>query len=165
MSLLLWVACTKFGCKYLQDYVNDIFSSEVATNLLLYPQYHSIMPQDQVHLLECLDAIDFPHDCIKQLYGKSLPVIGLEVNGNELQITMPATSKFDLVNTLDSFCQSAHQTLCQCQAIAGYVSWVLKVFPKLCLGLASLYSKTNPNRSVTINAQIRHDLLWLTTKI
>ena len=106
---------------------------------------------------------------MKQLYGKSLPIIGLEVNGNALQITMPEAAKLELVNSLDAFCQSSHRTLCQCQALAGYVNWVLNVFPRLRPGLASLYAKMggdyHPNRSITLNAQIRHNLLWLTNKM
>ena len=116
-----------------------------------------------------MDAVDVPHDRIKQLYGLSLPVIGLEVHGNELRITMPPLAKQELVDAIDLFCSSSSRTLRQCQALAGYVNWALNVYPKLRPGLALLYAKIggefHPHRSISLNAQVRRDLLWLAKRI
>ena len=175
MSLILWVARTHFNCQNLLDYVDDVWSDEYAPNMLLYPRYRMLLPRKQVRLLNCFDELDVPHDAPKQTFGGVQPVIGLDVDGNLLTITMPPPSKSDLLLALEDFCRNDNgqicitRTICQCYALAGHVNWALNVFPPLHPGLASLYATLGgsyiPSRRVYINDAIRHDLLWLANRI
>ena len=177
MSLVLWVARRHFGCENLHDYVDDVFSSSFIDTLTLYPRYNIQMPFIQVQFLLCLDSLRVPHDLVKQLWGRSLPVTGLEVDRNRLLITMPESSRHELLAALDTFitfCAHAPpsrrcRTLRECQALAGHVIWGLNVFPRLRPGLASLYSKMDgpyhPSKTVHLNTSIVWDLTWLSTRI
>ena len=118
-----------------------------------------------------------PHDRIKQLWDFALPVTGFTVDGNRLLITMPDSSRLELLQAIDNFVTFKSntppsrrcRTLRECQALAGHVNWALNVFPRLRPGLASLYSKMGgpyrPSTSVHINAAIIHDLTWLVDRI
>ena len=75
------------------------------------------MPRDQVRFLECLDSVDVPHDRAKQLFGTSLPIIGLEVNRNALQITMPKAAKLEsetlpMISMAHIFFHEAYAVVC-----------------------------------------------------
>ena len=69
MSLILWIARKHYGCRHLNDYVDDVFAAALATSLLLYPRYMVLMPRPQVQFLRCLDTLDVPHERPKQLSG------------------------------------------------------------------------------------------------
>ena len=147
MALILWIAEHHYDCQDLLDYVDDIFSDEFDDNMTLYPRYQEIMPSKQVRLLTCMDDINVPHRRPKQTWSEAEPVIGLEVNGNLLMITMPPEAKTALLTALDDFTRTRSraarntQTLRRCQAIAGHVNWALNVFPLLKPGLCRLYDK------------------------
>ena len=108
--------------------------------------------------------MNVPHDLAKQLWDHALTVIGLLVDSNHPLITMPETSRVDLLQALDDFVMFGLRTtrrycsLRDCQALAGHVSWALNADPRLRPGFASLYSKMggpyHPTTSIHINAAI-----------
>ena len=54
MSLILWIARKHYGCRHLNDYVDDVFAAALATSLLLYPRYMVLMPRPQVTGVEMI---------------------------------------------------------------------------------------------------------------
>lgn len=153
------------------DYVDDIFGWEYADNLLYYEKYQKYMPACQVHLLRLWDELGIPHDEEKQVFGPSLPIIGFQVNADDMSITMPTKAQSSLEMAISHFVAGRHpnHTLWQCQRLAGYINWALNVAPCLRPGLASLYAKMsapaetkyNANRVLQINEEIIHELHWL----
>ena len=175
MSLILWVARAHFHCDNLFDYVDDVFSAAFVDSLTLYPRYDQLMPAPQVRFLSCLDTLDVPHDLAKQLWDYTLTVTGLLIDGNALVITMPDSSRTELLHALEDFITFSSRTsrrcrtLRECQALAGHVNWALNVYPRLRPGLASLYGKMGgpyrPQASIHINTAVVRDLTWLLDRI
>lgn len=170
-ALVLWIAEHVYGIQDLCDYVDDIFGWDYADNILFYERYGKLMPAHQVWLLWLWDELGIPHEEAKQVSGFSLPIIGFQVNVDQMSITMPPDAQQNLklaVLCFISGCRPAC-TLCQCQRLAGYINWSLNVTPHLQLGLASLYAKMhappgtryNANKVLHINEDIMHKLHWL----
>ena len=79
MCLILWRVLHHYGCHLLLDYEDDVFSHDFADAMVLYPHYHTLMPQNQCQLLACFNNLAMPHDQPKQMHGVSLPVIRMQV--------------------------------------------------------------------------------------
>ena len=62
------------------------------------------MPTNQVKLLSLWDKLGIPHETHKQLFRERLIIIiGIEVNANNLILTLPKMSPGDLLEELDKF--------------------------------------------------------------
>jgi len=89
-----------------------------------------------------------------------------------MTITMPETSKLDLLNVIKTFIDtrlSCWRPLVEWQCLLGWINWALNVFPLLKPALQSSYDKilgkAHPHTPVYLNWDVIHDLSWLSTTI
>jgi hypothetical protein len=70
----------------------------------------------------------------KQVSGKTLTIIGFEVDPNALSITMPESAKLELLSAINKFIaltpsgKNTCHTLHEFQHIAGWSNWAFNVF-------------------------------------
>ena len=69
MSLVLWIANFIVMIEAVLAYMDDMFSHDDNTVLVLYCPYNMLLPSKQVQLLQLWDDIGLPHDREKQEYG------------------------------------------------------------------------------------------------
>jgi hypothetical protein len=91
-------------------YVDNSFSWELEDNLLHYAPYNKLLPAKQVHLLELWDELGIHHDKWKQEWGPKLAIIGMEVDANDMTITMPTQLRNELLATIRNPGYTAHST-------------------------------------------------------
>ncbi|THU77583.1 hypothetical protein K435DRAFT_877665 [Dendrothele bispora CBS 962.96] len=167
MGLVAWIA--RF-IKLLEDiftYVDDNFGADEEENMLWYEKYEQWMPEKQVRLLQLWDELGIPHEKEKQLFGLILiGIIGFEVDPNAMTITMPLSSKSDLINAMVVFAQyKQRRTLREYQQIGGWCNWALNVYPLLRPGLSQLYhkisGKSEPDAHIWVSRVMCRELLWM----
>jgi hypothetical protein len=103
MGLIVWIAIHKKGIAHLLHYMDDAWSYDLDEHLHYYQPYDAFFPKKQVLLLELWDEIGLPHEKSKQLYGRSLDIIGFHVDPQKLSIQMPEASRADLVLVIQRF--------------------------------------------------------------
>jgi hypothetical protein len=170
MSLIAWIALHRRIVEDLKTYMDDSYSFEVSRTVLFYPPYNEYFPAKQTRLLQLWDEIGLPHEHVKQLFGLPLTIIGLDVDPNAMQVTLPAEKKAALVTELCHFTVSHHRwALRDFQHLAGWCEWSFNVFPLLKPGLSALYAKitgkTIPHASVYVNQTVARELLWMADHI
>lgn len=105
------------------------------------------MPANQVKLLSLWDKLSILHKMHKQLFGKRLMIIGIEVNANSLTLTLPKELLKDLLEELRKFTvwykskQGTSWMLCRWQKLAGWLNWSFNMFPHLQPALNTFYPK------------------------
>ncbi|KIY47513.1 hypothetical protein FISHEDRAFT_74617 [Fistulina hepatica ATCC 64428] len=169
-TLMLWIATF---IKFILDlfaYVDDAFSWDFADNLLWYEPYQTWYLMKQVKLLRLWDDLGIPHQRRKQEWGRSLTIIGLLIDANEMTITMPDQSRFDLIAALRAFAVPKHRRpLIEFQRLAGWVNWSLNVYVLLRPGLNTLYAKirnkTQPLQSLWVSKALCSELLWIASHL
>lgn len=169
MSLVLWIANNVRNIPDILVYVDDSFGWERAVNLLLYGPYNKYYPTRQTRLLMLWDELGVPHEERKQVYGTSLPIIGFEVNINDMSVSMTPESKELLAKTLRNFvdvtANNRQRPLRDWQKIGGSANWGLNAFPRLRPGLDSLYrkiaGKDQPLKPLWVNEDVIRDLRWM----
>src|ERR1700722_13093765 len=126
----------------LKCYVDDHFSCPLTGDLELYDKYEAFLPSDQVKLLQLWDEIGLPHDEDKQINGFCIPIIGFDVDPNDMTITMLQAKRSKLIEACTAFaiCGS-HKTLCEFQKLQGWINWALNVYPHLRPALCESYHK------------------------
>ncbi|RDX48893.1 hypothetical protein OH76DRAFT_1333136, partial [Lentinus brumalis] len=149
-------------------YVDDDFGVSLRNDVLWYAPANRLLPRDQARLLCLWDELGVPHADPKQLFGPSLPVLGIEVNVDNMTATLPSDAMDKLVDTIIDFCDlgsNRRRSLRDFQSLAGYINWALNVFPFLRPGLSSLYAKMankeNPHAGIYVNQAVRTELMWL----
>ena len=165
ISLVLWIAVFQRNLRALKCYVDDNFSFAIAGDLELYARYDAFLPSEQVSLLQLWDEINLPHEEQKQINGTCIPIIGFDVDPNEMTVTMSETKKFELVSACTAFTiRGAHKTLQEFQRLQGWVNWSLNVFPHLrpalCESYEKISGKSQPNAPIRVNNTMRRELLW-----
>jgi hypothetical protein len=121
--------------------------------------------------LELWDELGIPHKPKKQLSGKTLTIIGIDVDANNLTLTLPLESKRELVTHLKDFARTPEgngvkYALQDFQRLTGWFNWALNVYLLLKPALANIYAKmshSKPDKPLTklyVNNAIRSDLLW-----
>jgi hypothetical protein len=165
ISLVLWIAVFRRNLRALKCYVDDNFSFAVAGDLELYARYDAFLPSEQVSLLRLWDEINLPHEEQKQINGTCIPIIGFDVDPNEMTVTMSETKKFELVSACTAFTtRGARKTLREFQRLQGWVNWSLNVFPHLrpalCESYKKISGKSQPNAPIRVNNTMRRELLW-----
>jgi hypothetical protein len=165
MSLVSWIAKKKRNIDFLATYSDDSFGPELAHSVSWYTPYHKFMPSNQAKILQLWDEINLPHKEKKQESGSVLTIIGIEVDANNLTMTMPQESLHDLINAIIDFTSARRKfTLREWQRLAGWVNWSLNVFPLLRPALNNFYAKISgksaPSRYVRINNAVCADLAW-----
>lgn len=163
--LVLWIACWIKGILNLLAYVDDVFSWELAINVLWYEPYQKFMPTKQTRLLQLWDELGIPHKEEKQESGWILKIIGFEVDANAMSVTMPNQFRLDLICAIQEFAVMGHRArLSDWQALAGWINWALNVYPLLRPCLSALYDKVagknQPSAEIYVNKVVCRELLW-----
>ena len=167
-ALVAWIAKHERGVDDL-IYVDDSFGVDVEGEQEYYPPYGQSYPTQQTMLLKLWDQIGIPHKQKKQVYGTQLAILGIMVNTEDLTFTLPADSKDRLVRELEEWCQKGvRKKVKEWQQIAGWVNWVLNVYPLLRPALNNMYAKIKGREQETriwANVAIREDLSWAKDKV
>ena len=129
------------------------------------------MPTSQVTLLKLWDCLGIPHKEKKQVFGANLTIIGIDVDANNLTLTLPSENRMELVALLSDFSRAPEKSgvrysLREFQHLAGWFNWALNVYPLLKPALSNIYAKmghSKPDKPLTklyVNNSIWSDLLW-----
>jgi hypothetical protein len=170
-SLVTWIGKNEYEIPDLGAYSDDSFGIEFSKNISFYEPYQRSMPSSQVTLLNMWDDLGIPHKDKKQVSGKILTIIGIEVDANNLTLTLPPENKSELVSQLKDFSRTPEgngvkYALKDFQRLAGWFNWALNVYPLLKPALANVYAKmshSKPDKPLTklyVNNAIRSDLMW-----
>jgi hypothetical protein len=172
MGLVVWIAIHVKHIPHLLHYMDDAWSYDMDPVLVPYKPYAASYPRKQVQLLALWDEIALPHEKSKQLFGKSLRIIGLDVDPYVLTISFPPDSKLELVAAIRAFVDptgSRRRTLVQWQRLIGWINWALNVFPLLRPALQSSYAKiagkSISKATIYLNQAVVSDLSWLADTI
>jgi len=170
-SLVTWIAKNKRGIPFITTYVDDSSGCTWADDISYYAPYDKYLPSPQTRLLMLWDDLGVPHQERKQVHGSSIPVIGIQVDPNNMTYTLPDESHAKLLAELELWTNkkgSCH-TVRRWQHMAGWMNWCFNVYPLLCPALCNVYdkirNKTNPAGSIWINNAVRDDLRWALEKI
>ncbi|KAJ3764957.1 hypothetical protein FB446DRAFT_614080, partial [Lentinula raphanica] len=169
MGLVVWIAIHVWLIVLLCCFMDDCFSVALEDDMDYYEPYKKSFPREQVQLLRLLDFLGIPHGILKQLWGPSLPLIGIEVDPNALTATLPPDKKADLVIQVRWFAGSRRRTLHEYQQLAGWINWSLNVFPLLRPAMSNLYDKmkgkSNQSAQIFVNKALRDDLTWFANHV
>jgi len=116
------------------------------------------------------DDLGIPHEERKQVYGHSIPVIGIQVNPNTMSYMLLDESKLKLQHELKEWISwKGKRNVCSWQQLAGWMNWCLNVYPLLQPALSNVYEKLrsqpNQNGSIWVNNAVREDLSWALEKV
>jgi len=169
-SLVAWIAKNICGIRHLTTYMDDSSGFGPQDDLLLYAPYSSSFPRDQTLLLQLWDDLSILHKPKKQVFGSSIPVIGIDIDPNCMTLSLSAQKRVDLCDTLLSWAikpvngTKSHYQLRHWQQIAGWVNWAFNVFPLLRPCLNNFYTKLRGSHDlchkIWVNNVIRDDLAW-----
>src|ERR1700678_287544 len=171
-SLVTWVAKNEYEILDLGTYSDDSFGVDLEKTLTYHEPYRRLMPSNQIKLLQLWDNLGIPYKEKKQISGKILTIIGIEVDANLLTLTLPPENKSELVAHLKDFARTPEgngvkYALKDFQRLAGWFNWALNVYPLLKPALSNVYAKmthSKPDRPLTklyVNNAIQSDLLWV----
>ena len=166
IGLVVWIAIFKKGISDLFCYMDDNYGWDEKGDLSYYEPYDAFFPDKQVRLLSLWDELGIPHKQPKQLFGMTLPIIGYDVDPNNMSVTMPPESKADLCVAVQEFIDthSRRRTLKEFLHLQGWMNWSFNSFPMMHPALCNMYAKTAgknlSNAKIFINENIRHDLTW-----
>lgn len=169
-SLILWIAVNVKLIYDLFAYADDTFSWDFEGNMMYYKPYDTWYPSKQCRFLMLLDQAGLPHEKHKQLFGSVLTIIGFEVDANKMTITMPDSSRSDLVKAIREFAvRGKRPKLVDFQRLIGWINWALNTFPLLRPGLSGVYDKlkgkSKRNAEIYVNNRIRRELRWIANHI
>jgi hypothetical protein len=169
-SLVTWIAKYKRGISFIMTYLDDSSGCTWRDDISYYPPYGKHMPTPQVQLLTLWDDLGIPHEERKQISGPSIPIIGIQVDPNEMTYTLPEDSREKLIEELEDWITRKGKRNVRCwQQLAGWINWCLNVYPLLRPALSNVYEKLrlqkNQNGSIWINNAVRHDLQWALDKV
>lgn len=168
-GLLCWIGIHRLNIPDLHVYMDDFFGWDFAKNLVSYRGL--LRPARQVQLLIFWDFISCPYDDPKQLHGRTLKIIGFWVDANKGSISLDQASIDHIVSDISLFLATPGRVpiLLKWQRMAGYLNWVLNVFPWGHPALSELYRKMAGKSfrftKIFINAMVRDDLTWLSTML
>ncbi|KZV91665.1 hypothetical protein EXIGLDRAFT_589182, partial [Exidia glandulosa HHB12029] len=170
MGLVIWIAVHKKKIADLLAYVDDAFGFERAGVQLYYKPYDEWYPAKQVRLLWLWDELGIPHKKTKQLYGKELTIIGLDVDPNAMRVSISDDRRADLIAAIEAFIARPtngrrRHSLREYYRLAGWCNWVLNVFPLLRPGMCELYAKmagkTSIHAQIQVNSAPVRELGWM----
>jgi len=110
------------------------------------------------------DDLGIPHQERKQVHGTSIPVIGIQVDPNNMTYMLPDESHAKLLAELELWTdkKGSRHTVRRWQHLAGWLNWCFNMYPLLRPALCNIYNKlrnkTNPAASIWINNTVREDL-------
>ncbi|KZP19211.1 DNA/RNA polymerase [Athelia psychrophila] len=164
-GLVIWAAIHVRLIEDLLAYVDDSFGVDLEENMTLYVPYSKRLPTKQAKLLTLWDDVGIPHTEKKQVYGRRVTVIGFDVDSDAMTVTMPTTSRLDLISSIYEFAQPGQRrSLRDFQRLAGWMNWALNVYPRLKPGLSVMYAKmskkTEPFRLIWVSVSLCRELHW-----
>ena len=168
-SLVAWIARHRRGIMNLATYIDDSSGFDYEDDLLRYEPYAASFPCHQTMLLQLWDELGIPHKPKKQIFGLIVPVIGIDVDPNEMTLTLSAERRRDLCDALYAWAikpvgRKANYQLKHWQQMGGWINWAFNVFPLLRPCLNNFYKKIsgvhNPTRRIWVNHHVRDDLSW-----
>ena len=168
-SLVAWIARHKRGIMNLATYIDDSSGFDYEDDLLRYEPYSTSFPRHQTMLLKLWDELSIPHKQKKQIFGPVIPIIGINVDPNEMTLTLSAERRRDLCDALYAWAikpvgRKANYHLKHWQQMGGWINWALNVFPLLRPCLNNFYDKISgvhvPSRRIWVNGDVRDDLSW-----
>ncbi|KAI0692779.1 hypothetical protein BC835DRAFT_1277097 [Cytidiella melzeri] len=163
-GLLAWVAIRVLHIHDIFVYMDDFYGAERETDLVLF--HGRYRPRSQVYLLLFWDAINCPYDDNKQCDGPELKIIGFWVNVNLGSISISPSSVADTILAIDQFISepSRKHTLREWSRLAGWLNWVLNVFPWGRPAMTEMYRKMSGKlhmlAPVYLNREVVADLTW-----
>ncbi|KAL1751925.1 hypothetical protein FB107DRAFT_278208 [Schizophyllum commune] len=101
--LIIWITIYVKLLADLLEYVDDVFSWELADACDYYELYQDYFQSRQVPFPSLLDELGIPHERPEQLYGERLEIICFVIDPNAMTITASASSKSELVAALRGF--------------------------------------------------------------
>ncbi|KAI0092911.1 hypothetical protein BDY19DRAFT_903634 [Irpex rosettiformis] len=107
MSLVLWISIHVCGIEGLLAYMDDNFAFDPEPELHFYEPYNTFFPHKQVAVLDLWDYLNIPHTCAKQLYDRTLTIIGFSVDSDLMVISLPTESTDLLVSAIRDFVNNA----------------------------------------------------------
>src|SRR6266567_6442325 len=169
-SLVSWIAKNVAGIKGCTTYVDDTSGIEFADETTFYKPYQKDMPSKQVSLLCLWDELGIPHKEKKQVSGAPLTVIGIDVDPNEMTLSLSPEAQSDLIHELRLWSSKPTRRSNGCfklrrwQTLAGWVNWALNVYPLLRPCLNNVYPKMHgspsPHQNIWVNNAVWNDLQW-----
>jgi hypothetical protein len=155
-SLVSWIAEKRRGVSFITTYLDDSSGCTTKDNVTFYSPYQKLMPTPQARLLSLWDDLGIPHEEHKQMSGPSIPVIGIQVDPNQMLYTLPLESRQKLKKELEEWISwKGKRNVRSWQQLAGWVNWCLNVYPLLRPALSNVYSKLksqpNQNGSLWVN--------------
>ena len=135
-ALVTWIAKNERGIDDLASYCDDSFGVELMSDFTYYEPYQRWFPSGQTALLELWDELGVPHKERKQVYGLNLTIIGIDVDANNLVLTLPSKNKKELLDHLKEFARTPEKngvkySLKDFQRLSGWFNWALNVYPLL----------------------------------
>jgi hypothetical protein len=161
-SLVNWIGTEKKKIPLL-GYVDDNFGWEFEGNKKYYKPYKKHLPAKQTRLLELWDEIGIPHEEDKQLSGPSLPILGYEVDANAMTVKVPDEKKARVIQSLRDYAHEGKSyTIHELQSVAGSISAVLSLYPRLHSPLRVLFDemagKERPSTKLTVTKPVARSL-------
>jgi len=169
-SCVAWIAKRVKGINYLGTYVDDSSGCSTKNDLVLYEPYGKLFPRPQATLLGLWDELGIPHKEKKQLWGESLPIIGIHVDANKLEFTLTKDSRMKLSEELRCWStEKKREKLRKWFQMGGWFNWALNAYPLLRPALNNFYPKLSGRKDsalqVHINNAIREDFRWAADKL
>jgi len=169
-SLVTWIAKRVRQVPFVTTYLDDSSGCTWKDDISFYAPYKKHMPTPQVRLLTLWDDLGIPHEERKQIFGPSIPVIGIQVDPNSMSYTLPEESRQKLQQELKEWISwKGKRNVRSWQHLAGWINWCLNVYPLLRPALSNVYEKLrsqpNQNGSIWVNNAVREDLAWALDKI
>lgn len=122
-----------------------------------------MLPTKQAKLLSLWDELGLPHSEVKQESGPVLTIIGFIVDVNAMSISIPPNSLNNIISVISEVTVPGNRVcLCNLQHLAGWINWVLNVYPLLQPCLCALYAKMLKKNQhlVYVNTQMCQELCW-----
>ena len=142
-SLVTWIAKNKRDIPFITTYVDDSSGCTWADDISYYAPYDKYLPSPQTRLLMLWDDLGIPLQERKQIHGTSIPVIGIQVDPNNMTYTLPDESHAKLLAELELWTnkKGSRHMVRRWQHMAGWMNWCFNVFPLLRPALCNVYDK------------------------
>ena len=153
------------------SYCDDSFGVELMSDFSVYEPYQHSFPTNQMTLLKLWHELGIPHKEKKQVFGPNLTIIGIDIDADNLVLSLPLENWKELLDYLKTFSRSPEKSgikysLKDFQHLSGWFNWALNVYPLLKPALSNVYAKmthAKPDKPLTklyVNNLIFSDLLW-----
>jgi hypothetical protein len=169
-SLVTWLAKNSFGIQHIAAYCDDSFGVQAADDVVFYLPYQRHLPRNQTVLLDLWTRLGIPFKEKKQTFGSPLTVIGIDVDANQMTLSLPPNARQKLLEELARWSARScpefpgSYRLKKWQALAGWINWSFNVYPLLRPCLNNLYAKisgkTKHNQKIWVNNAVRDNLAW-----